>query len=663
MPQIGLDQLLQRLQQDDRDEDWQILHSQQAQRLRAVACRLVGEEALAEDALQECFLRLRAALPRYRHGSDERALGWLTVIASRSAIDLRRQLRRQLQTVLHDDVDQLTSEPQRGLNDQARAAVGEALAALPDRQRISLLLHIVDGLPHKRVGEALACSERTASSTVHRGLAGLRRELRRRGYRVTSVALLLLPAAWGEATVPLAPAASAGAGAAATGVAGKGVAIGGLAVLAAGLLVVPVLGWRADPPSVAAAPMVTKLASPVAAAAATIDPEPDSLAETAAAKTRAIPLRPVRDLAELVVPVVSLQPRHLAAISFDSLTLPAVAELGFQELWVDGRLRNIKHLPEILPRWQALARLGYRLTLDLHAPVDRSAWQQALAALGPQAVAAVAVYSDPEHPADAPALVAAIRAWQAQRPAWQATPVYDLRETFDQSAHEDWTGCFQLAATAERLEALPPLPANRPTTGPALNETGAPNRLGADSTIVATELLVRVAEALAANVRRLYIHELLDRAAPQAAVWRAGHSHGLVRADGHPRPSYQALQRLRSLLMHAGADRHPAGSASVDIRLQEGYAEDLRSLILRHPDGSASVLLWRAVDRWHRQELRPATIPSQEFVLHSVDGSCRWSLHDPVRSATALQTLPTDDSYAVRLAGELLVVRVEATQR
>jgi len=145
--------------------------------------RMVGEAAIAEELLQETFLRVARARERYT--PDARFSTWIYTIATRLALnELRRSFRRAPHESTSDSGDaddgpglQLAAG-QPGVDDEAHlrrasSEVEEALAGLPERQRAALWLAAVEGRSYAEVADVLETTESSVKSLVHRARAAL----------------------------------------------------------------------------------------------------------------------------------------------------------------------------------------------------------------------------------------------------------------------------------------------------------------------------------------------------------------------------------------------------------------------------------------------------------------------------------------------------------
>lgn len=134
-------------------------------RVLGVAYRLLGNAQDAADAAQEVFLRAFRSLSSLEE--PQRFAGWLTRIACNLALNYRRGRRSGVSlsvdegdTGLNDGavspaLVEVSHDPT--LTDEVRQAIERAIARLPEKQRISLVLFALEGLSHKEVAEILDC--------------------------------------------------------------------------------------------------------------------------------------------------------------------------------------------------------------------------------------------------------------------------------------------------------------------------------------------------------------------------------------------------------------------------------------------------------------------------------------------------------------------------
>jgi RNA polymerase sigma-70 factor (ECF subfamily) len=158
------------------------LYRQHSGRLFSLATRILGNQADAEDQLQEIFLSAHRKLESFR---GESALGtWLYRLAMNQLLDYvrSRAARTGQLTDGLDDATVLADAAGHRLADRTieRIDLERALAELPDGCRAAFLLHDVEGLEHKEVSGVLGIAEGTSKSQVHKARLRLRGLLARR---------------------------------------------------------------------------------------------------------------------------------------------------------------------------------------------------------------------------------------------------------------------------------------------------------------------------------------------------------------------------------------------------------------------------------------------------------------------------------------------------
>ncbi|MGH9127959.1 MAG: RNA polymerase sigma factor [Acidimicrobiales bacterium] len=127
-----------------------------------LAYLLTGSSAVAEDVVQEAFIRVRARL-----GSVDRPVAYLRAAVVNGSRNHHRhvEVERRLAP--------LSAAPE-GFVDQVDE-LGDALATLPERQRTVLVLRYYQGLSEAEIAAVLDCRAGTVKSLAHRGLASLRK--------------------------------------------------------------------------------------------------------------------------------------------------------------------------------------------------------------------------------------------------------------------------------------------------------------------------------------------------------------------------------------------------------------------------------------------------------------------------------------------------------
>ena len=150
--------------------------------LRRSAVALVRDAAVAEDLVQEAFVRLWDWRTRLEAETPLRA--WLFRTVRNLALNLRRDATSR-QQLLTDPMALASAAAPRPAPSPDAGVAGDDLAAqvsalvdeLPPRQREALLLTRVEGLSHAEVSEVMGCAPRTVNNHLVAALITLRRKL------------------------------------------------------------------------------------------------------------------------------------------------------------------------------------------------------------------------------------------------------------------------------------------------------------------------------------------------------------------------------------------------------------------------------------------------------------------------------------------------------
>jgi len=140
-----------------------------------LALRILRDESLAEDAVQEAFLTLWRTSTRFVPERGK-ASTWILTLVHRRAVDLvRREERRRA-----DAIDQAPEQVSRDAVDEEallrlqRERVQDALRKLPDQQREAIELAYYGGFTQSELAERLGQPLGTIKSRMFMGLARLR---------------------------------------------------------------------------------------------------------------------------------------------------------------------------------------------------------------------------------------------------------------------------------------------------------------------------------------------------------------------------------------------------------------------------------------------------------------------------------------------------------
>lgn len=151
--------------------------------------RMTHNQAVAEELAQEVFLRVYRSRESYR--AEARFSTWLYRIATNLGVNHARDTRheRAAPTVYLDEHDPETgttpdvadkrpTAEQDLVRDERLKAIRKHVMALPERQRMAVLMHKYQGLEYRQIGEVLKLSESATKSLLFRAYQTLRERLK-----------------------------------------------------------------------------------------------------------------------------------------------------------------------------------------------------------------------------------------------------------------------------------------------------------------------------------------------------------------------------------------------------------------------------------------------------------------------------------------------------
>lgn len=154
----------------------QALVARKLPRMLALAGRMLGDPAEAEDVAQEAMIRAWRQAPKWRPGKA-RFDTWLHRVALNLCYDRLRR-RREVPTEAPPDRPDDGPGPDRGLlAADVGLRVDRALAALPERQREAVVLCHYQELTNIEAAALMSVSVEALESLLSRGRRALRRAL------------------------------------------------------------------------------------------------------------------------------------------------------------------------------------------------------------------------------------------------------------------------------------------------------------------------------------------------------------------------------------------------------------------------------------------------------------------------------------------------------
>ena len=154
-----------------------------------VAYRMLHDANEAEDLAQAVFVQVFKSADRYRVSSKFST--WLFTIARNLCInEIRRRARHPMESMdaPHPELEhepqrqfedrQTASPPARLLQGELEAKIEQALAELPENQRLAIVLCRQEELSYEDIARVLSCSVSATKSLIHRGRETLKQRLK-----------------------------------------------------------------------------------------------------------------------------------------------------------------------------------------------------------------------------------------------------------------------------------------------------------------------------------------------------------------------------------------------------------------------------------------------------------------------------------------------------
>lgn len=153
------------------------LFAQHHLELYRYVARFTGDPDLAEDVVQDVFVRLAERPP----ADAAHVRGWLFRVATTVAIDAMRGARRRLALVRDRPERQPMGEPPPDPatateREETRRRVREALVSLGEKERAVLLMR-EEGFAHREIAVAVGTTTQSVGTMIARALEKLARHL------------------------------------------------------------------------------------------------------------------------------------------------------------------------------------------------------------------------------------------------------------------------------------------------------------------------------------------------------------------------------------------------------------------------------------------------------------------------------------------------------
>ena len=163
--------LVQRFQEGDRSVFNQLVLKYR-NRVMGIATRMLGDRVEAEDLAQDVFVKVYHGLQGFQ--GESLFSTWLYRVTANSCLNHRKKRKREFQVAeAMDDPEPIpsdrTSNPHTLLErKELKVVLEKAIGALPQEQRMVLILRDIEGLSYEEIADSLRLELGTVRSRLHR---------------------------------------------------------------------------------------------------------------------------------------------------------------------------------------------------------------------------------------------------------------------------------------------------------------------------------------------------------------------------------------------------------------------------------------------------------------------------------------------------------------
>ena len=164
------------------EEAFQELVERHQHRIVGTVAKMLGTDGDAEDIAQQVFVRVWQSAPRYEPGA--KFTTWLLTITRNLVFNEMRRRRRSRLVAMESEDDQRRFEefadaearPAADLASEAelQAAITREIAALPEAQRMAVILRRFEEMPYEEIAKVLETSVPAVKSLLFRARTELK---------------------------------------------------------------------------------------------------------------------------------------------------------------------------------------------------------------------------------------------------------------------------------------------------------------------------------------------------------------------------------------------------------------------------------------------------------------------------------------------------------
>ena len=151
------------------------LYETHVDRVYRLAYRLAGDDELARDFTQETFIRAFERLETFR--GDSALATWLHAITTTVALNGLRKVKRFRTREIALEAADGVARGGRVVEPDLKTRLRDAIDALPEKYRLVVVMHDVEGYTHEEIAAALGVEVGTSKAQLSRARSRLREAL------------------------------------------------------------------------------------------------------------------------------------------------------------------------------------------------------------------------------------------------------------------------------------------------------------------------------------------------------------------------------------------------------------------------------------------------------------------------------------------------------
>lgn len=158
-------------------------YDQTARPLFSIACRILGNVADAEEAIQDVFVQIWIKAEMFDAAKGQ-PFHWALALTRNRCIDSLRARQRRLRIIVETDGEESVDRAAEAIPAETEldgtdaTAIHDAVNNLPKDQRQAIEMAFFRGLTHQEIAETLNEPLGTIKARIRRGMLKLREDLR-----------------------------------------------------------------------------------------------------------------------------------------------------------------------------------------------------------------------------------------------------------------------------------------------------------------------------------------------------------------------------------------------------------------------------------------------------------------------------------------------------